>query len=790
VRFRVRLKEVTGVLLAAALALAPAAAVRAAPDDGAAVLRVHVAGNGAMLANASVSITGPVQKSGLTDASGTWSLERAPLGVYRISAGARDFARSAVVDVDVTEPTGYDVRIQLVPTLKQIGSVTARTTVQTTHVGSASPEGAISESLNETLARLPGVSIDAGQFADGTLNVSLQGKDPSQTAVSVGGVQLRGASQGAALRALGTDLFTGATVDFSGSASAIAGRVGYELLEPTKAWRSSFTSSYSTFDRFSVAGALTGTAGKLGIATQFARRSTGSPVDGVMYHDLSGEWYSHDASERLSEELVRLRYPLGPRTTVSAVAILSNRDAAVNCPFFTEELPCGTGAGLRDTDRFHFQLLSLQTMLGNAVLDVKSSGYAGRSVQDRSAAMIAGVPLPYSDFYEYRAGSLDVSLSATAGRHQLAAHYSDETGHNAYRADGLRFSAPSAYDEHVRDAGVADSYKVSEKLTLHGELSLASNETAASALETLRLTWKPLKRDTVNLTFQDGSAQATGAGAVALSEPSLVTLTCQGISRLSGSGDPARPQFSNSYTVGWAHTFTGGSLNVGAYRQVQGGQNITAAVPLGSEPPGYLPSGYVDALRAAWNRSGACAGYPFDPDTFYVVSSVAGTVRRYEGVNVRARFKLGRNVLVAPSYATTAATLLAADARFASPFSFFRVGAQLPNVPLHSANLLLDVAQPRARLEWIANAQFVGANNGRHLGSYTQVNAGFVRALSRGTLTVFGSNLFDADAGYFWTTADAYALPLIDGAVAAQPAQPLLPRALTVQYSVKTGRKE
>jgi hypothetical protein len=222
------------------------------------------------------------------------------------------------------------------------------------------------------------------------------------------------------------------------------------------------------------------------------------------------------------------------------------------------------------------------------------------------------------------------------------------------------------------------------------------------------------------------------------------------------------------------------------YRQLQIGQAFYAGVPIMSEPAGYLPLGYLDAIRDAWNRPQSCAGVPFDPNSIYVAQSIGGTSRRYEGWSLTGRVGLGRNVVVFPTLATTGATILTVDPRFAGPYSFIVPGWQLPNRPVHTASFTVDAVQPRAKLEWIANAQHQGANNGRRLGAYTQVNLGVSRALSRGTLTAFVSNLTNVDAGIFWTTRYAYRLPLVGGGVAMQPAQPLTPRSFTVQYSVRT----
>ncbi|MBV8642975.1 MAG: hypothetical protein JO225_03570, partial [Candidatus Eremiobacteraeota bacterium] len=180
---------------------------------------------------------------------------------------------------------------------------------------------------------------------------------------------------------------------------------------------------------------------------------------------------------------------------------------------------------------------------------------------------------------------------------------------------------------------------------------------------------------------------------------------------------------------------------------------------------------------------------PFNQNSIYIVEGLAGTSRRYEGFSVSGRVLLGHNVSLFPSYSTTAATLLSADARLLGPYSFTVPGWQLPGRPLHTAVLTLDALEPHAALEWIVNAQYVGANNGRRLGAYTQLNAGVARTLARGTVTAFVSNALNTDAGIFWSTRYAYPYPLLGGGTVRTSAGPLTPRVFTVQYSVRTNRK-
>jgi hypothetical protein len=778
-------------LLAAGLASALPAAAQIAPGE--LVITVTDADTKAPLENAEVFLIGPVQTSALTPKAGLLRFEEAPAGIYRIKVQLRGYQTATLNEIDVGDGRRVTVKVVLVPALAKIGGVQARSSASASaqDVNENSPVRRISDSLNDALGQLAGVSVNqSANNVDGSITISLRGMEESQTGVSVSGVRLSGAAQGAALRALGTDLFSGASVDFSGNAYAVAGQVNYRTLEPTKQWITRFTSSYGTYDRSSFLGAVTGSLGKLGIAAQFAHRNTGSPFDGLIFGDQSGLTYQHDAGQRWTGESLKLRYALNDKVTLNAGTLIANRGSSLTCPLYTQELACGIGPHNSDSDHFRLASFGFQAQLGNVALAVNGSTYGGRYTQDRLNGVLLGVPAPSEDIYDYDGRSLSASLNATVRRHTLTLGFDTNASHNLYTPVELLYSAPVTYTDFSSSVTLSDVYKIGPKLSLKAGLSQArASGTRAALLESAGLTWKPTNSDTLDLNAQFGSAQPTGTGADSFSEPSLAPYNCGGITRLGGTADPNTNQSSASYNASWAHNWRGGTLTATVYRQLQIGQSFYAGVPVGDEPPGYLPPGYLAAVQQAWNRPQSCGGVPFDPNSIYIGQAISGTARRYEGWSLSGRIALGRAVVVFPSMSTTAATLLSYDPRFAGPYSFIVPGWQLPNRPLHTATLTVDALQPRAKLEWIANAQYIGANNGRRLGAYTQVNAGVSRALSRGTLTAFVSNLTNVDSGIFWTTQYGYRLPLAGGGVAVQPANPLTPRSFTVQYSVRTNAR-
>jgi hypothetical protein len=523
-----RLLMVAVPVVVLAFARAMPASAQIAPGE--LVVTVIDAATKAPLENAEVFLVGPVQTSALTPKAGLLRFEEAPAGLYRVKVQLRGYQTATLNDVEVPDGRRITVRVSLVATLSQIGSVQARSSASASSqdVNENSAVRRISDSLNDALGQLAGVSVNqSGNSVDGSITISLRGMDETQTGVSIGGVRLAGASQGAALRALGSDLFSGAGVDFSGNANSIAGQVNYRTLEPTKQWITRLTTSYGTYDRSSYVAAVTGGLGKLSIAAQYAHRSTGSPFDGLSFGDQSGLTYPHDAGQRLTGEFMKLRYALNEKITLNVGGIVSNRGSSLTCPVFTQELACGNGPHNFDIDRFRLGSFGFQAQLGNVALTASAGGYGGRYTQDRSNALTLGVPTPSEDIYDYDGRFASASFNVTVRRHTLVLGFDANASRNVYTPVHLLYSAPAIYHDHSTSLNLSDTYKISTKLSLKGGISTATaSGTKASLLETVGGTWKPGNSDTVDVNAQFGSAQPTGTGADSFSEPALAAYNC------------------------------------------------------------------------------------------------------------------------------------------------------------------------------------------------------------------------------------------------------------------------
>ncbi|MDQ2991260.1 MAG: hypothetical protein M3R30_00365, partial [Candidatus Eremiobacteraeota bacterium] len=249
---------------------------------------------------------------------------------------------------------------------------------------------------------------------------------------------------------------------------------------------------------------------------------------------------------------------------------------------------------------------------------------------------------------------------------------------------------------------------------------------------------------------------------------------------VNGPTDPNGRQSAVNYSLSWLHTFKGGSLNLQLYRQNAHGQAMYAAVPILAEPSSLFPGGlsaYLAGLQSVWNSSSYCGAIPFATDRIYVQQAIAGLGQATEGGTFSGRIPIGHSLFALPNFAYGRAYLTSLDPRLEAPNSFYAIGRQLPHRPLYTAGLTLDGTLPRARLEWLINAQFSSANNSRNLSAYTSYNTGLVfQSKTGGTFTLVESNIFGTRSGLFTVYQGAYPIPVVGGGSFAFASSPLSPR--------------
>jgi hypothetical protein len=788
--------------------------------------------------NVRTFLLGAQTANALTTASGAIKFTDVPVGIYRIRVQQRGYDGASTREFDVLPDRAVHVRISLTKltpeelaarrarfgnaasssssdtsNLKVIAVVSARANVQitSTDINADSPIRRLSDSLTDALDKLAGVTVTTDATdPNSPVEISLNNQDESQTALTLDGIPLSAPGSAGNLRGIGTDLFSGSSVSFSPTAGGLAGGVNFSTLSPTQALQVRTNATTGTYDRSNYLFATTGSVGNLGFVVEHTDRWSNSPLTFQDYEDQSGLTYDHGGESMTESDLLKLRYTFGDeRTTFTASALDTNRDAYAICAQDVTLLPCGIGPNNLNFGRYAMAYGTLSSLVGNVQTTFTAYTNSGtQATDDLDRYIVAfdpadgGDPMDPSSYVPTLDPSDALTDSVTRG---VAYSASLAQGNHTFNFSGNTYAAidastPLAGSQYVTaftNAASSTRYqfndviKSNDHLTLTPSLSFADTSgLGGSFLAGMSATWTPRTNDAYSVSLNEGSSQPNLSAVRSFSDPVSARFNCDANSAIvSGPGDTGEgtKQSATAINATWAHRFNGGAtVSAQAYSQLQSGQLIGALI---EEPTSYFDAagiGYLQTLDAAYHSPSIC-GLAAPNPTVYVQESVAGTRRLYQGVNLNGRFELSPYIAILPSYSINMAVLEAASPRLDDGPSTTIVGEQLPNRPIHKGNIALDGLLPRSGIELLADAQYVGANNQQNLGPYVSVSFGASHRLGPGQVTVFENNAFNAYAGLFATDADARPLPLSGGAELLTAATPILPRTYFLSYAVAIG---
>ena len=794
------------LILTFSLALTPAF-VRAQSGTGEITINVVDTSTGKALDDARVFLTGTMIVSALTQQTGTVKYTDVPTGIYRVRVIRRGYDGARSNEFELLDGKDVTVKFALSPSQQQtvvgpngerlrvIGTVTVKSNVQinTNDISDESPIRRISDSMLDALDKLAGVSVNQdSNDPDSAVTISLNGHDESQTSMTLDGIPLSVPGSTTNLRGVNTDLFKGASVNFGPTAAGLGGGVNFRTLEPTQSWNEHFSSTYGTYDRWNYQLSATGSIGPLGIAVMHTDRGGNNPLTFQDYQDSSGLTYPHAGFSNNLGDFAKLRYRFGDVATLTGTFMSSNGSIAQICTQWVTALPCGIGPGNDTYNKFQFGYLTASSLVGNVAFTATAFGMASHNLVDNLNEVIAGTPNPFETKNDSHTNGYAFTASVGHNKHTLS------LSGNIFSSSHLFTPlTPSPYVIQSRiginahQLNLADTIKSTDKLNLNFNGSVADTSGIGySVLGGGGATWRPTGNDTYQIALALGSAQPPPTVPRTFSNPMNARFNCDaGTSIVSGPGDTGNQQQSSiSYNFDWTHLWRTGQVTVNAFRQTQIGQTINALINGAGEPASYFPPGYISAIGSTWSAPTICGALPFNPNGVYVSEPIAGTARVYQGFDVSGRIALGPNVVMLPTYALNTAVLVAADSRLTTADSTTIVGAQLPGRPIHRAGITFDAQLPHSGIELLANAQYTGANNNRYLVPYTTVNWGISRALGQGRLTLFESNAFNAVSGDFSTLAYAEPVPVSGGGVVFFAANPLLPRTISVNYTINVGK--
>jgi uncharacterized membrane protein YgcG len=752
---------------------------------------------------ARILLDGPVITSEFSGKNGQVRFIDVPDGIYRARVIKRGYTSVTSVDFEVLEGKVVTVAVALAPStgdLHVIATVTAKSsaTVSSTSINDDSAQRKLSDDLAGALNKLSGVSVTtSSDDSDATETISLEGHDASQTALTLDGIPLNAPGSAGNLRGYATDLFSGASVRFGAQAGSLGGGVNFSTIQPTLSWQSNTQLSTGSNGKYNWSLAETGSLGKLGIAVQSVYRLSPSLLDGLRYEDASGLDYVHDGDSTSRGNLIKLRYRISDSQTLTATYLGSQNTAQIVCARISGDLPCGYGPGNYDDGNLNLFSLQDTALIGDTSIQASVSGIGQRQETDELARYQNGLPAPSGSSTTSRSVSYSVTAELPAKERHTISIVAQGSNSSATTNPLTPSAIPYYYGSQSSSYGtlqVVDQIQSNTKLTLNEAFGLSHASNApASILGSIGVNWKPTQADSYAASYAVGGSAAHQGRVSILTDPTLLQFNCNS-DTATGSAPGALPGASSSTSarLSYSHTWKTGVISTSLYRQSQ----LDVVLPTevnGSilETLGVLPPGYVGIAQGIFQSPAGCGAppsVPFGAQNLYFRTPIGEVERLYEGGSVTGFVSFG-GLIVQPFYDVTVVQPISNSPLIDNPYSTTISGSQQPNQPLHRAGIVLDYkSSPNARLEWIADAQYTGANNGFNLPAYTTYDAGVQMQFNHGALNVAMSNITNTFGGIFTSPLNAVPQQTAGGILLPTLARPVAPRAISFTYIIKTGQ--
>lgn len=727
----------------------------------------------------------------LTNAKGVLIFSGLQPAIYRIRVEAEGYNASDSPDVEVDEGQRIRIAVKMAASIKTIASLVAHSTTSVS-VEAVDPNGAqmkVSPSLADALSKIAGVTVASNLYgADSAFNISLRGADSSQTSYSVNGMHLGGT----AARQVGglSDLFSGASVDFSPTAQSTAGTVNFSTLQPTKTWNYGFMGLVGNHGNTVAAWSATGGVGKAAFALERTAGGEDSVLSDMYYADQTGAAYLHVGGSSRIANLFKTSVELSSVSRMNYTLIMGTTRSSYICSSDTTLLPCSSGPDNNMVGANMMYTLAFSSLAGHLQYNVFTNRSNFRFSESQPNLAINGQRMPSYSNGTFPFQSNGANVSETSRRHTLSGGFYSEmdSSMNTNTFNSIQ-RITSTRTQRNSSIWLRDRVKVSGKIAISYNLSQASGTGAGTSLVfDPSITWQPRRSDIFETSIGLGSAKpAWGQGTIG--DAASGDYDCHnGSVYVVGPADQAVKQSALQYSFSWRHTMKNGFINASLYRNNLGGRNLTASVPFVTEPASLFPNGpaaYLSQIENIWSQPTVCGSTPFNPSGVYITQSITGINQVQQGIDINAQIPLGHNVVVLPSYALTNSYISSLDPRLIAPNSYYAVGAQLPHVPLQTAGLIIDGHLTHSALEWLVDAQYTSLNNGNNLPAHILYNAGLLWNTQFGSIRLLEANVFGTGAGLFTTYQGINPMPLQGGGSFAYATTPLPPRSFTVQYQIK-----
>jgi hypothetical protein len=307
-----------------------------------------------------------------------------------------------------------------------------------------------------------------------------------------------------------------------------------------------------------------------------------------------------------------------------------------------------------------------------------------------------------------------------------------------------------------------DNYMLSDKVSLF--LNAWMKHSSVSARTTFdpraTLQFRPSHADVVQFTYgrSDGapSPQLKLQGAAVAADPgaSLTSVTCNGFNDVTSAGNPnLQSEAANDFELGYGHRFQADSnIQLNAYVTSVANQLFSASQPVPQYGVGNIAFA-PNTLQTYINRLDTQCGLALNNQTVLQYLSVSTTYNAAHalarGIELSGRARLNKLAYIDYGYDIESSTKTGITNQILLSNPTVVNGAQLAGIPLHQANVALDVAP--GPWEFRLENYYTEFNNGFNRPSYWHSNAFISHAFANGRVLVSlgGTNIFNSAVQYF-----------------------------------------
>ncbi len=696
--------------------------------------------------------------------SGRLRLRNIPGGTYELSIYAPGYQQKrTTIEIGDGETTNVEVSLAPLGALKVIATVavTRQPTANISRVGNSGPRAVSASSLYDAATLLPDIT-------SGNNGLSVDGLSPNATQYHIDGVPVGTGGNSPVLSQLGLGLFDAVSVNNIGSSSG----PGLELTapDPTIAFSATGLTQMADSGSNNTSVQVRGTSGYVGYVMRHVSRDDVGALQGLIFRDTSGLTYSHDDQTSGQGTLLKVRVPMSEYQHVLLEGISLDSFGGGSCSVASGGTPCGYGPGNGNRSKYEDAVFNYGLNTGRTDIGIGLSQSSATTTNDFGARFVNGLSSPFSAASNFKSSALNASIAGPlSDNNELLGEFYDTT-------QSVHVSQPGF--NAAFNGGNYVSARLSDELTLGGRsrvrLGIGYAHANRGHLSMTLVGEKTRGNDMFSARLSVGSNALPPLQALPvlgnLADPATVSYDCR-TGRVFANGDGALPEdpTTSGVQLAYRHEHSRFAINISA-----SAQNVhNAQIPTLATSPS-ITAQQLAALNAFYASPGAC-GVPFPLQASDVV---LGSVLNANLTQVRST--------VSVAWRATSRLTIAPYVQLTSSHYNSGTGWQpLLFQPNLRSGLLADYHFNDRKTELISLVGMEGKNNANGIGPYALLDVGISRQLGRGDLIVSVTNVANAYASRF--ESSAFATPLANGILPM--AAPFLGTAFHVSYQIRSGSK-